>query len=71
MIEDYIEEVGIYRWAHAMVRPVPGFIWGAPRESLGDIDRNFFGAHSDLSGMSNFEEAQYQGIEAAKKALRA
>jgi hypothetical protein len=26
-------------------------------------------AHSDMSGMSNFEEAQYHGIVAAKKIL--
>lgn len=70
-IEDFIEEVGVYRWAHAMVRPVPGFITGDGREALTAIDRGFFGAHSDLSGMSNFEEAQYRGIEAAKKALHA
>ncbi len=69
-IGDHIEEVGIYRWAHAMIRPQPGFITGDARQILTGIDRNFFGAHSDLSGMSNFEEAQYQGIEAAKKVLQ-
>lgn len=68
-IEDNIEEVGIYRWAHAMIRPRPGFITGAERQRLRQIDANFFGAHSDLSGMSNFEEAQFQGIEAAKKVI--
>lgn len=68
-IEAHIEEVGIYRWAHAMIRPVPGFITGEVRRSLFEIDTNFIGAHSDLSGMSNFEEAQYRGVEAAKKVL--
>lgn len=70
-IEEHVEEAGIYRWAHAMIRPRPGFITGQERQRLNQIDTNFFGAHSDLSGMSNFEEAQFQGIEAAKRVMRA
>jgi hypothetical protein len=27
-------------------------------------------AHSDMSGMSNFEEAQFHGVEAAKAILK-
>ncbi|MBV6494244.1 MAG: hypothetical protein LDLANPLL_02275 [Turneriella sp.] len=68
-IRENIEEVGVYRWAHAMVRPVPGFISGEGVRLLDKIDTNFFAAHSDLSGMSNFEEAQYRGVIAAKKVL--
>ena len=30
---------------------------------------NILFAHSDMSGMSNFEEAQYHGVEAAKNLL--
>lgn len=68
-VGNFIESAGIYRWAHAMVRPLPGVITGKARRELQRIDRNFFGAHSDVSGMSNFEEAQYQGIKAAQLAL--
>ncbi len=69
-IADYVEDVGVYRWAHAMVRPTVGFQTSGVRSQLADIDRNFYGAHSDISGMSNFEEAQYQGIMAAQGILR-
>jgi len=68
-IESNIEDVGVYRWAHAMIRPRVGFITGRSRIDLAQIDTNFFSAHSDISGMSNFEEAQFQGIEAAKKII--
>ncbi|HRP68659.1 MAG TPA: FAD-dependent oxidoreductase [Turneriella sp.] len=68
-IHDSIEEVGVYRWAHAMIRPIPGFITGNIARLFDTIDRNFYGAHSDLSGMSNFEEAQYRGVTAAKRIL--
>jgi protoporphyrinogen oxidase len=68
-IAENIEEVGVYRWAHAMIRPKVGFFSGPDHGMLGDIDRQFYGAHSDVSGMSNFEEAQYQGITAARRIL--
>jgi hypothetical protein len=70
-LEDRIESIDVWLWGHAMIRPVPGFISGEERvqatRSLGDI--HF--AHSDLSGVSIFEEAQYWGIEAARRALHA
>lgn len=68
-MEKHVEEIGAYRWAHAMVRPVPGFL--AARDQLDHrrIDDGFYAAHSDVSGMSNFEEAQYNGVEAARRVL--
>ncbi len=66
-IESLLESMDIQRWGHGMVSPVPGFIFGATlanaRQSLDD--RIYF-AHSDLSGMSLFEEAFHQGLEAAR-----
>ena len=68
-IEDSIEELNVWLWGHAMVRPVPGFMWGRARlEALGPLGNIYF-AHSDMSGISIFEEAQYRGIMAAKAAL--
>lgn len=65
-IEGLVESVDIQRWGHGMVSPVPGFIFGEPlhraRQPLGG--RIFF-AHSDLSGMSLFEEAFHRGREVA------
>lgn len=66
-----VERLDVCRWAHAMVRPVPGFVWGderrAAREPVGAI--HF--AHSDLSGVALFEEAFAQGIRAADEVLAA
>lgn len=54
-----------------MVRPRPGFVWGEARQRLlNDRDRVLF-AHSDLSGYSIFEEANYRGVLAAERALAA
>lgn len=65
-IEQRIEEVNVWVWGHAMVRPVPGIIWGAARQqALAPVGRIHF-AHSDMSGLSLFEEAQYRGIMAAR-----
>jgi len=61
--------VDVFRWGHAMVRPVPGFIWGGARRAFAQPwDRVHF-AHSDLSGMSLFEEAVYWGARAAEAVL--
>lgn len=61
-----VSRIDIMRLGHAMVRPVPGFLAGAapPRE----LPRLHF-AHSDQSGLSLFEEAQYRGVTAARRAL--
>jgi protoporphyrinogen oxidase len=68
-IANNIEEVDVWLWGHAMSRPVPDFIWGAARqEALKPLGRIYF-AHSDMSGISIFEEAQYRGIMAARQAL--
>jgi predicted NAD/FAD-binding protein len=59
----------IFRWGHAMVRPRPGFLLGGERESVAAGFGRIHPAHSDLSGFSLFEEAQYRGIIAARRAL--
>ncbi len=56
-------------YAHAMIRPVPGFIWGGQREKLAVSYPNLHFAHSDLSGISIFEEALVRGYNAAHKIL--
>ena len=60
----------IFRWGHAMIRPSPGFLWGGRRELLTAGFGRIHPAHSDLSGFSLFEEAQYRGILAAERALQ-
>ncbi len=69
-IEKDLEQVDVWLWGHAMIRPIPGLIWGAARqEAMKPLEKIFF-AHSDMSGLSIFEEAQYRGIIAARQALR-
>ena len=54
-----------------MISPIPNTIFGEKKEFLKkDIDNKIFFAHTDLSGISIFEEAFYQGIDAAKKMLQ-
>ncbi|MGB5062285.1 MAG: FAD-dependent oxidoreductase [Candidatus Competibacter sp.] len=68
-IREQVTRLDLVRWGHAMVRPRPGFVWGAARQQLlGAQDRVLF-AHSDLSGCSIFEEANYRGVLAAERVL--
>jgi phytoene dehydrogenase-like protein len=70
-LERRIRRLDVMVWGHGMVRPAVGFMWGKERqEASRPLGRVFFG-HSDLSGFSIFEEAQYRGIKAAEDALRA
>ena len=65
-----IRHVEIWRWGHAMVRPTPGFITATAPAARARISPPLFLAHSDLSGLSLFEEAHYRGTEAAEGAMR-
>jgi hypothetical protein len=66
-----VDRIDVWRWGHAMVRPTPGAIWHpARRRAAQPIGRLHF-AHSDLSGVALFEEAQHQGIRAAEEVLEA
>lgn len=65
-LEGAIRSIELWRWGHAMIRPTPGFL------DRGEAVRPappLFLAHSDLSGLSLFEEAQYQGVRAAEGAM--
>lgn len=68
-IGDLVRQVDIFRWAHAMVRPQPGFVWGEARRRAADVHGRIHFAHADLSGYSIFEEAQYRGVAAAEQVL--
>jgi len=66
-----VERVDVYLWGHAMVRPQPGHLWSeALAASSRPLGRIQF-AHTDLSAMALFEEAQYWGVRAAEAVLRA
>ncbi|WP_083382047.1 NAD(P)-binding protein [Flavobacterium commune] len=62
-IEKVTEEINIHLLGHGMISPVVGFIFGeAKKQAAQNIENKIFFAHSDLSGISIFEEAFHQGI---------
>jgi hypothetical protein len=65
-----VARIDIMRLGHAMVRPVVGSMFSEERRRLAALDGGLLFAHSDLSGFSIIEEAQYRGVEAAERALR-
>ena len=69
-IESLVTHVDVMLWGHAMIRPVPGFVWGAARLGAAERHGAVRFAHSDMSGVSVFEEAQYHGVRAAEEVLR-
>ncbi|MGY4396264.1 hypothetical protein ACVWZA_001437 [Sphingomonas sp. UYAg733] len=64
-----IRRIDVWRWGHAMIRPTPGFFWSGAREKAATPQPPLFFAHSDLSGLSLFEEAHYRGTLAAQNAM--
>jgi hypothetical protein len=64
-----VTRLDLMRWGHAMVCPRPGFIWGEARQQLAQAQDRVLFAHSDLSGYSVFEEANYHGVRAAERVL--
>ena len=69
-IEQVTESIDIHLLGHGMISPVPGFIFGkAKKQAARNIDGKIFFAHTDLSGISIFEEAFHQGINAVNELL--
>lgn len=65
------ENLDVFLWGHGMIKPQPGFIWGNNRSMAAQpINNKIFFAHSDLGGVSVFEEAFAQGIKAAQALLQ-
>ena len=70
-IREATEEVNIMIWGHAMAKPLPGLIHGSLRPKLkASINQNIHFAHTDIAGVSLFEEAFYQGLNAAKEVIK-
>lgn len=69
-LEKSVQRIEVMRWGHAMVRPVPGFLWGeARRQAQVPLRGSLHFAHSDLGGMALFEEANWHGVRAAEAVL--
>jgi hypothetical protein len=64
-----VSNIDMMLWGHGMVRPVPGYISSAERSAMAQpIGRVAF-AHTDMSGISIFEEGCTRGAEAARAVL--
>lgn len=67
-IDQYISAIEIHRIGHGMVSPVPNFLKSKSlKEASKSIENKIFFAHSDLAGISIFEEAFHQGINVVNK----
>jgi hypothetical protein len=64
-----ILNIDAWVWGHGMVSPGIDFLWSEKRQELLKPFGKVHFAHTDMSGISIFEEAQYRGVEAAKKIL--
>lgn len=70
LIEDFVLEMQFHKIGHAMIAPTPGQIFGeAIKTAKQPVDGKVFFAHSDLSGISIFEEAFYQGLRTARQMI--
>lgn len=68
-IESMIKELNVWIWGHAMARPTPDLVWNQRLKWPKQLGNIHF-AHSDMSGLSIFEEAQYHGVFAVESILK-
>ncbi|SEW53792.1 FAD-dependent oxidoreductase [Chitinophaga arvensicola] len=69
-IHALIRRIDVQVWGHGMIRPHPGFLTSQERHAVQQSGHsNIFFAHSDLSGISIFEEAFYHGNKAAENVI--
>ncbi len=69
-IESVTEEMNVFVLGHGMISPVPGFIFGeAKKQASKSIENRVYFAHTDLSGISIFEEAFHQGVNVVNQIL--
>jgi len=70
-ISNHVESIDMWLWGHGMISPAPGYVWGETRKNAKvPIDDKLFFAHTDLSGISIFEEGFHHGIRAAEELIR-
>jgi protoporphyrinogen oxidase len=70
-ISPSVKVMDFWVWGHAMIQPRPGYIWGQERARMQTHPSpNLAFAHSDMSGISIFEEAFARGRSAAFHVLK-
>lgn len=68
-IDQMVRRIDVCVWGHGMVKPVPGLMGSDARRRMALPLGNVHFAHSDLSGLSIFEEAFTRGVQAAKAVM--
>ena len=69
-LKGFVKSLDVWIWGHAMVRPVKGVMWGDARRNALKQTPPIFHAHSDMSGISIFEEAYIHGVRAAENTMK-
>lgn len=70
-ITEIISNIDIWIWGHGMIRPIPGFQHHRiKRMNEMNTESRLYFAHSDLSGISIFEEAFHSGYDSACQLLK-
>lgn len=65
-----VSNMDVMLWGHGMIRPVPGFITGEDRTRMLVPQGRIVFAHTDMSGISIFEEACARGTDASANILK-
>ena len=68
-IDALVTRVDVMCWGHAMVQPLPGFVWSPEREQASRPLGPIHFAGTDLSGVALLEEAFFHGVRAAEEIL--
>jgi len=68
---ELVERVDVFRWGHAMTRPLVGSRAALARAEATRPRGAIHFAHTDLSGVALFEEAHDHGVRAAEEILAA
>lgn len=69
-ISEAINDIQLRLLGHAMIRPEPGVITQLLALQNNRSDGPFYYCHTDMSGVSLFEEAFWQGLQTAKVVIK-
>ena len=64
-IRKQLTNIHVHRWGHAMIRPVPGFLFGDALELARAPIGRVFACATDVGGLPLFEEAFYASLAGA------
>lgn len=68
-LRERVQQLDVHHWGHGTARPVVGLHEGPTLSLAAQGADHVIVAHTDLSGMSLFEEASWHGVRAAEQIL--